>query len=48
MKTIGLGVDASSPTGATRLYLKAGMRVASEFVTYKKELRAGSKPEDKE
>jgi mycothiol synthase len=45
MKTIGLGVDASNPTGATRLYQKAGMRVASEFVTYEKELRAGREPE---
>jgi len=42
--TIGLGVDASNPTGATRLYQKAGMRVASEFVTYEKELRAGREP----
>lgn len=38
---IGLGVDAQNPTGATRLYQKAGMRVASEFVTYEKELRPG-------
>jgi mycothiol synthase len=41
MKTIGLGVDASNPTGATRLYQRAGMVVASEFVTYEKELRPG-------
>lgn len=41
MKTIGLGVDAYNPTGATRLYLKAGMHVASEFVTFEKELRPG-------
>jgi mycothiol synthase len=40
-KTIGLGVDASNPTGATRLYQKAGMHAASEFVTYEKELRPG-------
>ncbi|MEP7135201.1 MAG: GNAT family N-acetyltransferase [Chloroflexota bacterium] len=39
MKTIGLGVDAQNPTGATRLYKKAGMVPASEFVTYEKELR---------
>lgn len=39
--TIGLGVDASNPTGATRLYQRAGMYVASEFVTFEKELRAG-------
>ena len=40
-KVIGLGVDAQNPTGATRLYQKAGMYTASEFVTYEKELRAG-------
>ncbi|MDD2921078.1 MAG: GNAT family N-acetyltransferase [Anaerolineales bacterium] len=45
MTTIGLGVDASNPTGATRLYQRAGMAVASEFVTYEKELRAGRIPE---
>jgi mycothiol synthase len=41
MRTIGLGVDASNPTGATRLYQLAGMHVASEFATYEKELRTG-------
>jgi|SRR5688572_26616099 len=40
-QTIGLGVDAASPTGATRLYQKAGMSVANEYVAYEKELRAG-------
>jgi len=45
-KTIGLGVDASNPTGATRLYQKAGMHVASEFVTYEKELRPGRSLEE--
>jgi mycothiol synthase len=40
-KTIGLGVDAQNPTGATRLYRKVGMHAASEFVTYEKELRPG-------
>jgi mycothiol synthase len=40
-KTIGLGVDAQNPTGATRLYQKVGMYVASEFVAYEKELRPG-------
>jgi mycothiol synthase len=39
--TIGLGVDAQNPTGATRLYKKAGMYVASESVIYEKELRPG-------
>ena len=41
-KTIGLGVDASNPTGATRLYERAGMKIASEFVFYEKELRPGN------
>ena len=40
--TIGLGVDASNPTGATRLYQKAGMQVVSQFVNMEKELRPGS------
>lgn len=36
---VALGVDAQSPTGATRLYEKAGMRVFWEAVVYEKELR---------
>jgi mycothiol synthase len=47
-KTVSLGVDAASPTGATRLYQKAGMRVASEFVIYEKELRPGREPGENE
>ena len=43
---VGLGVDASNPTGATRLYQRAGMYVASEFATYEKELRAGRNVEE--
>ena len=39
--TIGLGVDAQNPTGATRLYQRVGMYAASEFVIYEKELRPG-------
>jgi mycothiol synthase len=41
MTTIGLGVDASNPTGATKLYQRAGMCAASEFAMFEKELRAG-------
>ncbi|MFN8486516.1 MAG: GNAT family N-acetyltransferase [Caldilineaceae bacterium] len=41
IKKVGLGVDASSLTGATRLYEKAGMRVLRQFDTYEKELRPG-------
>ncbi len=40
---VGLGVDASSLTGATRLYEKAGMAVDDKFtfVSYEKVLRDG-------
>jgi mycothiol synthase len=48
MKTIGLGVDADNPTGATRLYKKAGMYIAAEYVFYEKELRPGREPEEPE
>ncbi len=41
MNTIGLGVDASNPTGATRLYQKAGMQITAEYVIYEKEYRPG-------
>lgn len=40
-KRVGLGVDASSLTGATKLYEKAGMHVTRQFDTYEKELRSG-------
>jgi ribosomal protein S18 acetylase RimI-like enzyme len=35
---VGLGVDAQNPTGATRLYERAGMHVAYEAVAFQKEL----------
>lgn len=38
-RRVGLGVDAQSPTGATRLYEKVGMHVFWEAVVYEKELR---------
>ena len=44
MRTIGLGVDSHSPTGAHRLYQRVGMHPASASVTYEKELRAGCDP----
>ena len=47
-KIIGLGVDAANPTGATRLYQKAGMHVASEYVIYEKELRPGRELEEED
>ncbi len=37
----GLAVDAQSLTGATRLYTRAGMHVAREFLDYEKVLRPG-------
>ena len=40
-RKVGLGVDGSSLTGATRLYERAGMRIARQFPLYEKELRAG-------
>ncbi len=38
---VGLGVDASSLTGATRLYERAGMRVTRQYDLYELELRPG-------
>jgi mycothiol synthase len=40
-KVVGLGVDASNPTGATRLYERAGMHIETEYVCYEKEYRSG-------
>lgn len=37
----GLSVDASSLTGAVRLYERAGMHVARQYDRYEKELRSG-------
>lgn len=39
---IGLGVDSSNLTGATRVYERAGMVPAGEFALYEKEMRAGA------
>lgn len=41
IKKVGLGVDADSLTGATRLYEKAGMQIFRQYNTYEKELRPG-------
>ena len=38
-RCVGLGVDAQSLTGATRLYEKAGMRMTRQYDTYEKALR---------
>ena len=41
---VGLGVDSQNLTGATRLYERAGMHVARQYISYQKELRAGKEP----
>ena len=41
-RKVGLGVDAGNPTGATRLYERAGMHLAHEYNVYEKELRPGN------
>jgi len=40
-KTVCLGVDASSPTGATRLYERVGMSPMRRFIRMEKEVRPG-------
>ncbi len=40
-RKVGLGVDASSLTGATRLYERAGMAPFRQYNFYEKELRPG-------
>lgn len=37
-RSVGLGVDSENPTGATRLYERAGMHVESESITFEKAL----------
>jgi mycothiol synthase len=37
-RSVGLGVDSENPTGATRLYERAGMHVETENVTFEKSL----------
>lgn len=41
-RRVELSVDAGSPTGAPRLYTRAGMRVAQSISLYRKELRPGT------
>ena len=43
-RSVGLGVDAESETGAFRLYERAGMTPALGWVMYEKELRAETWP----
>jgi mycothiol synthase len=46
LQRMALGVDSESPTGATRLYERAGMHVAQRHATYGKVLRHGEEPTD--
>lgn len=41
-KTVSLSVDASSPTGATKLYERVGMAITQRRVRMEKELRPGT------
>jgi GNAT superfamily N-acetyltransferase len=43
-RIVALGVDSESPTGATKLYEKAGMRVIRQFDIHHLELRPGREP----
>jgi hypothetical protein len=38
---IGLSVDAQSPTGAPKIYERAGMSLDQSFILYERELRPG-------
>ena len=38
LRRVSLGVDSENPTGATRLYERAGMHVESEYVTFERGL----------
>jgi mycothiol synthase len=40
--SVGLSVDAESPTGAPRLYKRAGMSVTRSYGIYRRELRPGA------
>jgi mycothiol synthase len=37
-RRVALGVDAENPSGATRLYERAGMHVEAEHLTWEKEM----------
>jgi GNAT superfamily N-acetyltransferase len=41
IREVSLSVDSESPTGAPRVYSRAGMHVSKSFTLFQKELRAG-------
>lgn len=45
-RRVELSVDSENPTGATRLYLRAGMYPAFTIALYEKELRPGRQPDE--
>jgi mycothiol synthase len=47
-RRVALGVDSQNTTGATRLYQRAGMRVARQYDAYRKVLRPGKDPGEQE
>lgn len=42
MRYAGLGVDSQNPTGATRVYERAGMRIERQYDVHEKILRSGT------
>lgn len=42
-RAVDLGVEATNPTGATRLYERAGMRIVRQYDDYEKEIRGGKR-----
>lgn len=46
--SVGLGVDSQNPTGATRLYERAGMYIKNQYAAYEKILRPGILPGEDE
>jgi hypothetical protein len=42
MRKVGLTVDAQNPTGATRLYERAGMQMTNEYIVFEKKLPPGT------
>lgn len=42
LRKVGLTVDAQNPTGATRLYERAGMQMTNEYIVFEKTLPPGT------
>lgn len=46
LNVVSLTVDSKNPSGATRLYERAGMHIANEYIVVDKTLREGEEPTD--